>query len=137
MLVGLLQAVNKLAEVMNRKELSTKQGKKVNVLELRKVEKICRKLEAELNIERQKFNTILEKMQRDLSEAQANLLEESQKSQRLQMDLDSKESEMEHLLQKMTIQNSDTMSVNSGDQDGDDVGLTGTQPYSVLCMIRV
>lgn len=43
-----IQAVNKLAEIMNRKELSGKQGKKVSSSELRRKEKECRKLEQEL-----------------------------------------------------------------------------------------
>ena len=43
-----LQAVNKLAEILNRKELSRKPGKKVNASELRKKEKDCRKLQQEL-----------------------------------------------------------------------------------------
>ena len=42
------QAVNKLAEIMNRKDFSTKQGKKVHASELRKKEKECRKLQQEL-----------------------------------------------------------------------------------------
>ena len=43
------QAVNKLAEIMNRREFSNKPGKKVNASELRKKEKDCRKLQQELN----------------------------------------------------------------------------------------
>ena len=44
-----IQAVNKLAEIMNRKELSGKQSKKVSATELRRKEKECRKLEQELS----------------------------------------------------------------------------------------
>ncbi len=44
------QAVNKLAEIMNRKEFSqrTTNSKKVNASELRKKEKECRKLQQDL-----------------------------------------------------------------------------------------
>lgn len=42
------QAVNKLAEIMNRKDFNaTKQGKKVNASELRKKEKELRKMQQE------------------------------------------------------------------------------------------
>ncbi len=44
-----LQAVNKLAEIMNRKEFSTRgSSKKVSATELRKKEKECRKLQQDL-----------------------------------------------------------------------------------------
>ena len=43
-----IQAVNKLAEIMNRKEFSGKQSKKVSATELRRKEKDCRKLQQEL-----------------------------------------------------------------------------------------
>jgi len=43
------QAVNKLAEIMNRKEVGRSQrGRKVNEADMRKKEKECRKLEQEL-----------------------------------------------------------------------------------------
>lgn len=45
------QAVNKLAEIMNRKELNTASGKiktKVSAADLRRKEKECRKLQQEI-----------------------------------------------------------------------------------------
>ena len=42
------KAVNKLHEIMNRKEFSGKQGKKVSASELRKKEKECRRLQQDL-----------------------------------------------------------------------------------------
>lgn len=43
------QAVNKLAEIMNRKDINnTAKGKKVSSTDLRKKEKECRKLQQEL-----------------------------------------------------------------------------------------
>ncbi|KAI0232790.1 hypothetical protein LSAT2_016895 [Lamellibrachia satsuma] len=114
------QAVNKLAEVMNRRAFSEKPGKKVSASELRKKEKECRKLQQELNQEKAKFNIMAEKLQRDLNESQAALYEESQKATRLQMELDAHESEVEQLQGKLALYNSDNMSVNSGpDLDGE------------------
>jgi Rho Binding len=46
-----IQAVNKLAEIMNRKDLLSKEGKgknKVSSADLRRKEKECRKLQQEL-----------------------------------------------------------------------------------------
>lgn len=44
-----MKAVNKLAEIMNRKEVTRGQrGRKVNDSDMRKKEKECRKLEQEL-----------------------------------------------------------------------------------------
>jgi predicted HNH restriction endonuclease len=49
-LASFFQAVNKLAEIMNRKDFNkdSSKGKKVNVSELKKKEKECRKLQQEL-----------------------------------------------------------------------------------------
>ncbi len=43
-----IQAVNKLAEILNRKDISQKPGKKVSASELRKKEKEYRKLQQDL-----------------------------------------------------------------------------------------
>lgn len=60
-------------------------------------------------------------MQRDLAELQAVLSEESQKVQKLQLELDAKESENEYLLQKLSLQGAETASVSSNnDLDMDD-----------------
>merc|ERR1712203_1335253 len=51
------QAINKLAEMMMRKDLQPKPGsKKVSVEELRKKEKEVRRLKHELTTEKEKFN---------------------------------------------------------------------------------
>ena len=52
-------------------------------------------------------------LQRDLAELQVALSDETQKVVRLQMELDAKESEAEHLLQKLQLQGTDTASVSS------------------------
>lgn len=119
-----IQAVNKLAEVMNRKEFSNKPGKKVSVSELRKKEKECRKLQLELTQEKDKYSQMVEKFQRDLSDLQASLYEENQHRIRIKMELDAKDSEIEQLRQKVSLQNSDTVSVHSaGDQDSENDNL--------------
>lgn len=116
------QAVNKLAEIMNRKEFRN-QGKKNNhasVQELKKKDKDCRKLQQELSMEREKYNKMVEKYQRDLSETQAALYEEGQSRNKLQMELDAKDSEIELLQQKLSVMNIDTASIHSGSlEDGD------------------
>ncbi len=75
------QAVNKLAEIMNRKDnLSRKDKKaesKATSAELRKKEKENRKMQQELSTEKDKFNQMVAKYQKDLQDLQvssANLL---------------------------------------------------------------
>lgn len=65
------QAVNKLAEIMNRKDMKLDQKKKGNTADLRKKEKENRKLQLELNQEKEKFNHMAIKYQKELSEMQA------------------------------------------------------------------
>ena len=109
------QAINKLAEMMMRKDLQPKPGsKKVSVEELRKKEKEMRKLRHELATEKEKFNQMVGKNQADLQNLQATLYEESQARLKLSMELDTKESEVETLQQKLVHLNLDTESINSG-----------------------
>lgn len=65
------QAVNKLAEIMNRKDMKLDQKKKGSTADLRKKEKENRKLQLELNQEKDKFNHMAIKYQKELSEMQA------------------------------------------------------------------
>ena len=87
--------------------------KKATSAELRKSEKACRKLQQDLNAEKEKFNEMCAKMQKDLQDLQATLYEESQKSLKLSMELDTKESELENLQLKMAHINLDTASLSS------------------------
>lgn len=66
------QAVNKLAEIMNRKDISsgTKTRNKVPSADLRKKEKDCRKLQQELTQEREKYGQLAAKWQKDLQDLQ-------------------------------------------------------------------
>ena len=62
---------------------------------------------------------MVEKYQRDLSETQAALYEEGQTRGKLQMELDSKDSEIELLQQKLSVINVDTASIHSGSLEDD------------------
>merc|ERR1719490_641781 len=106
------QAVNKLAEIMARKDFKPP-TKKATSAELRKKEKECRKLQQDLNAEKEKFNEMCAKMQKDLQDLQATLYEESQKSLKLSMELDTKESELENVQLELAHINFDTASLNS------------------------
>ena len=52
-------------------------------------------------------------MQRDIAEAQQSIYEENFMKQRLQMEMDAKDSEIEQLRQKLSLFNIDTASINS------------------------
>uniref|UniRef100_A0A8C0LWJ5 Rho-associated protein kinase 2 n=1 Tax=Canis lupus dingo TaxID=286419 RepID=A0A8C0LWJ5_CANLU len=98
------QAVNKLAEIMNRKE-----------------PKENRKLHMELKSEREKLTQQMIKYQKELNEMQAQIAEESQIRIELQMTLDSKDSDIEQLrsqLQALHI-GLDSSSIGSGPGDAE------------------
>ncbi|XP_021104060.1 rho-associated protein kinase 2 isoform X2 [Heterocephalus glaber] len=109
------QAVNKLAEIMNRKE-PIKRGSDTDV---RRKEKENRKLHMELKSEREKLTQQMIKYQKELNEMQAQIAEESQIRIELQMTLDSKDSDIEQLrsqLQALHI-GLDSSSIGSGPGD--------------------
>ncbi|XP_040910990.1 rho-associated protein kinase 1 isoform X2 [Toxotes jaculatrix] len=116
------QAVNKLAEIMNRKDMKLDQKKKGSTADLRKKEKENRKLQLELNQEKDKFNHMAIKYQKELSEMQAQLAEECTYRNELQMQLDSKESDIEQLREKLNDlqQRMDNSSVTSLQTDETD-----------------
>uniref|UniRef100_A0A452IS45 Rho-associated protein kinase 1 n=1 Tax=Gopherus agassizii TaxID=38772 RepID=A0A452IS45_9SAUR len=120
-----VQAVNKLAEIMNRKDFKIDR-KKANVQDLRKKEKENRKLQLELNQEKEKYNQMVVKYQKELNEMQAQLAEESTYRNELQMQLDSKESDIEQLRSKLLDlqQGMDSTSVASLQPDETDGNLT-------------
>nr|XP_039271610.1 rho-associated protein kinase 2-like isoform X1 [Styela clava] len=119
-----MQAVNKLAEVMNRKDMANPKGKnKISQDTFRKKEKECRRLQAELQQEKEKWGSQSYKYQQNITELQASLAEESARCNDLQMALDSKDSDIEMLrtqLQQLQAQSigSGTLSVIDGDGDG-------------------
>ena len=73
----ILRAVNKLAEIVHRKDNLTRKDKKAeskaSSAELRKREKENRKLQLELNTEKEKFNQMVSKTQKDLQDLQVIL----------------------------------------------------------------
>ncbi|XP_072046423.1 rho-associated protein kinase 2-like [Amphiura filiformis] len=119
-----IQAVNKLAEVMQRKDW-TKDAKKPTSSTLRR-EKELRKLQQELSLEREKYGQMANKYMRENTELQAQYNEEYQKRCQIQRDLDSRDSELGQLqLNHRTLQNMlETTSISSmGDSDGE--GISG------------
>ncbi|XP_068573792.1 rho-associated protein kinase 2 isoform X2 [Cebidichthys violaceus] len=118
------QAVNKLAEIMNRKELRGGGSRRGNDTDMRRKEKENRKLQLELRSEKEKLNSSIIKYQREINEMQAQLSDESQMRIELQMALDSKDSDIEqlrNLLQTLSVQSMDSASVSSGPEfDTDD-----------------
>ncbi|KAK2895147.1 rho-associated protein kinase 1 isoform X1 [Channa argus] len=119
------QAVNKLAEIMNRKDMKLDKKRKDSSADLRKKEKENRKLQLELNQEKDKFNIMAIKYQKELSEMQAQLVEESTYRNELQMQLDSKESDIEQLREKLNDlqQRMDNSSVTSLQTDETDSNI--------------
>ncbi|XP_041103680.1 rho-associated protein kinase 1 [Polyodon spathula] len=116
------QAVNKLAEILNRKDMKLDR-KKASTADLRKKEKENRKLQLDLNQEKEKFNQMAVKYQKELNEMQAQLAEESTYRTELQMQLDSKESDIEQLQEKVNdlqlrMDTSSVASLQPDDIDG-------------------
>ncbi|XP_014259606.1 rho-associated protein kinase 2 isoform X2 [Cimex lectularius] len=115
------QAVNKLAEIMNRKDLnvSSKGKAKVSSADLRRKEKECKKLQQELTMLREKYGQEVVKWQKEMQELQASVIEENASKLKLQMELDSKESEIEQLQLKFASLYSETASLSSADNEDD------------------
>ncbi|XP_030377944.1 rho-associated protein kinase 1 isoform X1 [Scaptodrosophila lebanonensis] len=107
-------AVNKLAEVMNRRDsdLQKQKSKARSTAELRKKEKEMRRLQQELSQERDKYNQLLLKHQ-DLQQQTA---EEQQLKHKMIMEIDCKATEIEHLQSKLN----ETASLSSADNDPED-----------------
>uniref|UniRef100_A0A8C7TGY0 Rho-associated protein kinase 1 n=1 Tax=Oncorhynchus mykiss TaxID=8022 RepID=A0A8C7TGY0_ONCMY len=132
-----LQAVNKLAEIMNRKDMKLDTKKKGNTTDLRKKEKENRKLQLELKQEKDKFNHMAIKYQKELSEMQAQLSEECTYRNELQMQLDSKESDIEQLRERLNdLQlRMDNSSVTSLQMDETDSNIAVGSPCLVfICL---
>lgn len=65
------QAVNKLAEILNRKEVRGNGSRRGNDTDVKRKEKENRKLQLELRSEREKLNSTIIKYQREINEMQA------------------------------------------------------------------
>ncbi|XP_059373283.1 rho-associated protein kinase 2-like isoform X2 [Carassius carassius] len=124
------QAVNKLAEIMNRKEVRGGGSRRGNDTDVRRKEKENRKLQLELRSEREKLNSSIIKYQREINDMQAQLADESQVRVELQMALDSKDSDIEQLrslLNSLNIQSLDSASMSSGPEMDTDESLAETR----------
>lgn len=75
--------------------------------------------------EREKFNHSVAKFRGEISEIQATLYDEEQKSSRLKREVDSKDSELEQLRQRLSTVNIDTTSINSGNIDDQSEEVSG------------
>lgn len=140
---------------MNRKDMKLDHKKKGSTADLRKKEKENRKLQQELNLEKEKFNHMAIKYQKELSEMQAvwdagvwsshsiifflnanfiscvyeqQLAEEFVNRNELQMQLDSKESDIEQLREKLNDlqQRMDNSSITSLQTDETDSNIAGS-----------
>uniref|UniRef100_A0A665W546 Rho-associated protein kinase n=1 Tax=Echeneis naucrates TaxID=173247 RepID=A0A665W546_ECHNA len=111
------QAVNKLAEILNRKEMRGGGSRRGNDTDMKRKEKENRKLQLELRSEKEKLNSTIIKYQREINEMQAQLADESQMRIEMQMALDSKDSDIEqlrNLMQSLSVQSMDSASMSSG-----------------------
>lgn len=111
-----IQAVNKLAEVMNKRKGTGRGGVRGVDSEVHKKEKENRKLQLELKAERQNLNSIIIKYQKELDDMQAMVAEENHMRQELQMALDSKDSDIEQLrcqLTSLSVHSLDSTSISS------------------------
>ncbi|NP_001171981.1 Rho kinase [Strongylocentrotus purpuratus] len=113
------QAVSKLAEIMNRKDFnpSSRKGKKVSQAAMNQKEKECRKLQQQLNQERDKCSQMVIKFTKEKEELTVQYTEEYSKHCELQLELDSRDSELEQLQQQIknltAMHASDSASINS------------------------
>ncbi|XP_054474136.1 rho-associated protein kinase 2-like isoform X1 [Anoplopoma fimbria] len=111
-----IQAVNKLAEVMNRRETMRGGSRSIDT-EVHRKDKENRKLQLQLRTEREKLNSTIIKYQRELTDMQALIAEENQVRLDLQMTLASKDSDIEQLrcqITSLSVHSLDSTSMSSG-----------------------
>uniref|UniRef100_W5LPM5 non-specific serine/threonine protein kinase n=1 Tax=Astyanax mexicanus TaxID=7994 RepID=W5LPM5_ASTMX len=123
-------AVNKLAEIMNRKEVRGGGSRRGNDTDVKRKEKENRKLQLELRSEKEKLNSTIIKYQREINDMQAQLADESVVRVELQMALDSKDSDIEQLrglLNSLNVHSLDSASMSSGPDFETDESLPETR----------
>uniref|UniRef100_A0A8D3C3Q9 Rho-associated protein kinase 2 n=1 Tax=Scophthalmus maximus TaxID=52904 RepID=A0A8D3C3Q9_SCOMX len=128
-----IQAVNKLAEVMNRRETMRGGGRSIDTGVHRK-EKENRKLQLELRTEKEKLNSTIIKYQREMTDMQALIAEENQVRLELQMALDSKDSDIEQLrcqITSLSVHSLDSTSISSGNDLDVGDGYPGRRSITV------
>lgn len=118
------QAVNKLAEIMNRKDNVITSGKTQKIktnsaADLRKKEKESRRLQLELSQERDKYDQLFIKYE----ETMGQLSNEKQAIKKLQMEIDCKATEIEHLQMKLN----ETASLSSADNDAEEISVNNQE----------
>ncbi|EDS36200.1 rho-associated protein kinase 1 [Culex quinquefasciatus] len=123
------QAVNKLAEIMNRKDNNltggSKQKSKVNsAADLRKKEKENKRLQQELSVERAKYDELCLKHNDTISQ----LSREIDIKTKLQMEIECKATEIEHLQMKLN----ETASLSSADNDTLEAADAANQPDAIF-----
>ncbi|XP_028295687.1 rho-associated protein kinase 2-like isoform X2 [Gouania willdenowi] len=129
-----IQAVNKLHEVMYRREKGRGGHRSIDT-EVHKRDKENRKLQLELRAEKEKFNSTIFKYQKEMTEMQALIAEENQVRQELQMALDSKDSDIEQLRSQITslsVHSLESTSISSGNDldPGDGYPVRITQSHT-------
>ena len=121
----LFQAVNKLAEIANRKDFTPtdEPGKKKSaVAKLKKKEQEIRNLRHELSQEKEQTKKVVDKYKRHLEEAHSAVSEGDDKIRQMQMAMDAKDSKIEELLYKLAMNN---RSLNPNDEAGASVTVNG------------
>ncbi|XP_075940780.1 rho-associated protein kinase 2-like [Anarhichas minor] len=111
-----IQAINKLAEVMNRRETGRGGNRSIDT-EVHRKEKENRKLQLQLRTEKEKLNSTIIKYQRELNDMHAVVAEENQVRLDLQMALSSKDSDIEQLrcqITSLSVHSMDSTSISSG-----------------------
>ncbi|XP_071836252.1 rho-associated protein kinase 2-like isoform X2 [Apostichopus japonicus] len=124
-----IQAVNKLEEILKRKDIQPGQ-KKATAAQVRQKEKEIKKLQAELTRERNNFSKMQQEKNKESSETSALLQEETQKRQDLEMEVASRISEVEALRRKLKLAQSSVDSNSHSsvgeNESGDEDHLEGT-----------
>lgn len=118
-------AVNKLAEIMNRKDLmlvndksSAKKKMQGSAADMKKKDKEIRRLQQEMTQERDKFNQLHWRC----NEMQSALAEEVNQRTKLQMEIDSKDTQIEQMQSKLV----ETKSLSSAENDATEEALSNT-----------
>ncbi|XP_026088883.1 rho-associated protein kinase 2-like isoform X1 [Carassius auratus] len=114
------QTINKLTEVMKKTDVRPQKG---NITDIRRKEKENRQLQLQLRNEKEKLDNLIIKHQKEISEMQATLAEDSQVRLEMQMALDSKDSDIERLrgqLTSLSVHSLETPIISSNELEGDD-----------------
>ncbi|KHJ44100.1 phorbol esters/diacylglycerol binding domain protein [Trichuris suis] len=116
-------AIDKLTEVMQMKSTSAgKKGSRAD--ELKRKDREFKKLQQDLQQEKRKYDVMVTRFQKEISDLQASLYEEGQSKLRMMLELECKEEELELVQQKLHTLLSETCSVDSASMAGDAVDFS-------------